>query len=514
MFEGGMMQNLVKLFFLTMLMVLGAAQASTLSNTLSKIDRSLATFDPLGKYIRKPVEKAIPRLKFRGFVRQWSDMLLEKNGTIGSVNQDYRFLQLQNLFELQTSYYVAPGIDVNAVSHIMYDGVYDWQNSDGLSADRSDRTNELYNTSERILREFYVSYRKPSFDLKIGKQQVAWGKMDGQFIDIVNGMDRRESVQLESEDYEWRRLPTWMANATVYLGKTTVQMLYIIDFEHDRGAAPGSPWASPLGVASKNITVGTSRPNADTFRDHQYGLRIDRSAGALTYGFAYMYAWDKNPVERIVGTALSGSETVLQVHNRHERLHHFGATADYATTLQNMPWVGNVPAVFRIEALYTNGVRFTDADKRTAALSGTLTDGTVKRDTVRAAAAVELALPSRTTFIFQGSWYQTLNYKEGLGYGFGGGISDEWSFIPLIHASRPFAFSKDRLKLEVTAFPLINGSDTGWGGLKTKVRLRYKFSQFLNGEFRYTGYDTGGANDYYGQYNQYDNFGWELNYEF
>ena len=184
-----MIQNLMKLFFLTMLMVLGAAQASTLSNTLSKIDRSLATFDPLGKYIRKPVEKAIPRLKFRGFVRQWSDMLLEKNGTIGSVNQDYRFLQLQNLFELQTSYYVAPGIDVNAVSHIMYDGVYDWQNSDGLSADRSDRTNELYNTSERILREFYVSYRKPSFDLKIGKQQVAWGKMDGQFIDIVNGMD-------------------------------------------------------------------------------------------------------------------------------------------------------------------------------------------------------------------------------------------------------------------------------------------------------------------------------------
>ena len=72
-------------------------------------------------------------------------------------------------------------------------------------------------------------------------------------------MDRRESVQLESEDYEWRRLPTWMANATVYLGKTTVQMLYIIDFEHDRGAAPGSPWASPLGVPSKNITVGTSR---------------------------------------------------------------------------------------------------------------------------------------------------------------------------------------------------------------------------------------------------------------
>jgi hypothetical protein len=70
------------------------------------------------------------------------------------------------------------------------------------------------------------------------------------------------------------------------------------------------------------------------------------------------------------------------------------------------------------------------------------------------------------------------------------------------------------MKIEVTAFPLISGSDTGWGGIKTKVRLRYKFSQFLNGEFRYTGYDSGSDSDYYGQFNKYDNFGWELNYEF
>ena len=41
------------------------------------------------------------------------------------------------------------------------------------------------------MREFYVSNRRPNFDLLLGKQQVAWGKMDGQFIDVINGMDRR-----------------------------------------------------------------------------------------------------------------------------------------------------------------------------------------------------------------------------------------------------------------------------------------------------------------------------------
>ena len=134
---------------------------------------------------------------------------------------------------------------------------------------------------------------------------IAWGKMDGQFIDIVNGMDRRESVQLESEDYEWRRLPTWMANSTFHFGRTSVQLLYIFDFEQDRQALPGSPWASPLApTTTTDIVLPARRPRTGDFSDHEYGIRVDHSAGALTYGFIYMYAWDKNPVERIVGTQL------------------------------------------------------------------------------------------------------------------------------------------------------------------------------------------------------------------
>ena len=61
----------------------------------------------------------------------------------------------------------------------------------------------------------------------LGKQQLAWGKMDGQFIDIVNGMDKREFVQLESDDYEIRRLPTWMANSTFYFGNNTTTFICI-----------------------------------------------------------------------------------------------------------------------------------------------------------------------------------------------------------------------------------------------------------------------------------------------
>ena len=513
--EGSLAHARRALVWLVLAGVAVPAHADMLGNAFSKFDRAMATFDPVGKYIRQPIERKIPRLTFRGFYRNWSDLLLEKDSNTGFRNQDFRFLQLQNLFELETNLHLAPGMDIKGIAHALVDGVYDWQDSNALFADRINRTAEVYHTSERVLRELYFSYRRPGIDLKIGKQQVAWGKMDGQFIDIVNGMDRREIVQLETEDYEFRRMPNWMANATFYFGRNSVQLLYIFDFEQDRQPLPGSPWFSPsIPPTSNNIVLPTRRPDAGHFDDHQYGIRVDRAAGALTYGFVYMYAWDKNPVERVLGTAGSGANTVLRVRPRHERLHHAGLTADYATTFQNVPLVGSLPTVFRVEALYTNGVRFSDAEKRGLALTGTRTDGTSVRDTVRAAIAIEFGLPQRTTVIFQPSWYQTLDHKQELGFGFGGGFGDEWSFIPVMFFSRPFAFTRDRLAVELTLFPLISGPDTDWGGLKTKLRMRYKVSQFVTAQMVYNRYDGGDANDFYGQYNDWDNIGWELSYEF
>lgn len=491
--------------------------AGELADAWSSFDRAMATFDPLGQHVRAPIERAIPNLRFKGFIRQWSDFLLEEEGQVGFRNQDFRFLQLQNLLELETSYHVAEGLDVNAVTHALYDGVYDWQESDGLFADSIDRTAELYHDGERMLRELYVSFRRPGFDLLVGKQQVAWGKMDGQFIDVVNSMDRRESVQLETEDYEWRRLPTWMANATFHFGQSSVQLLYVFDFEEDRQPLPGSPWASPLVPPpgpGQDTVLDAIRPDAGEFDSHQYGIRVDRSEGALTYGFIYYYAWDKNAVEHVVGTELRGADTFLRLQPRHERLHHAGVTADYGLALQDVPLIGTLPIVFRIEGLYTNGVRFADFDKRALARAGSLTDGTSKRDTVRAAFASEFGLPGRSTLIFQASWFQTLDWHDGLGPGFGGGFGDEWTLIPLVFFSRPFAFTRDRLSMEFTAFPLISGPQRDWQGLKTKLRCIFKFSQFVKGQLVYNGYDSGGDTDTYGQYEQWDNIGWELSYEF
>lgn len=487
------------------------------SEAFSRFDRTMATFDPIGNHVRQPLERTFPNLRFKGFLRQWSDFLIDEDDRVGFRTQDFRFLQLQNLLELELAYHLAPGLEINSIVHGLYDGVYDWQDSDGLFADEIDRTVEVYHDSERVLRELYLSYRTPGFDLLLGKQQVTWGKMDGQFIDIINAMDRRESVQLETEDFEWRRLPTWMANATFHFGRNSLQMLYIFDFEHDRNPLPGSPWFSPLippAALQTDRLLPTARPETSDFGDHEFGLRFDRSLGSFTYGFIYAFLWDKNPVTRVVGTETRGGETLLRLEPRHERLHHVGMTADYAMTMPQLPLVGALPAVFRVEALWTRGVRFVDFDKQAAARAGAATNGTAQHDTLRAAVAAEFGMPHNTTLILQPSYYHTFGWHDGLGPGFGGGFVDEWSVVPVFYLSRPFAFTRDRLTAQFTAFPVISGPDVGWQGIKTKLRIIYQFSQFVTGQFVYNGYDTGGPTDLYGQYDEWDNFGWELSYEF
>src|SRR5215813_11145018 len=77
----------------------GPCQASLFGDYWSRFDRFLATFDPMGQYVRQPIEKQIPALTFKGFYRQWSDVMLTSDQRVGFRDKDFRFLQLQNLLE-------------------------------------------------------------------------------------------------------------------------------------------------------------------------------------------------------------------------------------------------------------------------------------------------------------------------------------------------------------------------------------------------------------------------------
>jgi len=507
-------------------------EANWLGDYWSRFDRFLATFDPAGRYVRQPIEKQIPSLTFKGFYRQWSDILLTGDERVANRDKDFRFLQLQNLFEIEMHYQVSPNLEITNVDHFLYDGAYNWQDSAGLFAPRRSETLRHYHNFDRIVRELYASYRIHSLDVVLGKQQIAWGKMDGRFIDIINPMDVRESVQLEASDFEYRRIPTWMANVTYFFGANSLNLLYIPNFEQDRQAVVGSPWFSPsvppsdtVVKANEDILEGRmnargdiirkrKRPSAGDWGDHEFGVRLDVSMEPLTWGLIYFYAWNDNPNNFIVKREVDEASTHLIFRPRHTRLDHFGITADYASALSQIPLVGELPVVLRVEGLWTKGVHFTDSARVASVRNGATGSGLITRDTIRAAIAIELAFPGNTSVILQPSLFYTFNWRETLGNGFGGGVGDEWNVIPVFFTERPFRFTRDRLRLSLTVSPFLSGPTKEWQGIKTKVVASYNFSQFVTGRLIYTAYSGGNRRDIYGQYDKWDNIGWEISYEF
>lgn len=487
-----------------------------LGDAWSHFDRSLSVFDPAGTHVSQPIEKAIPALSFKGFFRQWSDINLHRNQKVGFRNKDFRFLQLQNLLEIEMHYQFTDNLELTNINHFLYDGVYNWQDAGGLFAPRVSETARHYHDFERIVREFFLSYRVHSFDIAVGKQQIAWGKMDGRFIDVINPMDVRESVQLEASDYEYRRLPTWMANATYFFGGNSLQLLYIPNFEQERLPVLGSPWFPPSVPPNTAIVNKRKRPSAGDFGDHEYGARLDISMDPLTWGLIYFYAWNDNPNYFITGTEIVDGTVTPVLTPRHTRLHHFGVTADYATALAGIPIVGDLPFVLRVEGLLSTNVNFADTRRQAEALSGGDTNGFVERDTLRAAVALEFALPENTSFILQPSLFTTLGWRKSLvSSGFGGATAgDEWNLLPVVFIERPFRFTRDRLRASVTVFPFFGSPGQHYEGTKTKLIVSYKFSRFITGRLIYTTYDGGGRNSAFGQYDKWDNIGWEVSYEF
>jgi hypothetical protein len=510
------------LFFCRLPLCYGA-WLGPLSDAWSRTDRYLATFDPAGRYVRQPIERTVPALTFKGFFRQWTDINLHRNQKVGSRNKDFRFMQMQNLMELELHYQISPNLEITNVNHFLYDGVYNWQDSGGLFAPETSETARSYHSFERIVRELYASYRTHSFDLVLGKQQISWGKMDGRFIDMINPMDVREVVQVDSGDFEWRRLPTWMVNTTYFWRANSLQFLYIPNFEQDRGPVLGNPWFPPGGdfeiqdngivAPAGTIVRKRKRPSAGDFGDHEYGVRLDVSMEPLTWGLIYFYAWNDNPNFFITGVNPLGQPIFTP---RHTRLHHMGVTADYATALSGVPILGELPMVLRIEGLLSTGVKFADSKRQAAAFAGGQDGGVVSRETLRGAISAEFALPGNTSVIFQPSFFYTFGWRPSLvGGGFGGATaSNELSFFPVFFVGRPFRFTRDRLRISDTVVPVYSWPNNDFEGISNELTFTYQFSQFITGRVRYSTYDGGGRDELFGQYNKWDNIGWEVSYEF
>ena len=227
----------------------------------------------------------------RGFVRTYLGTLTEQDG---------EYSVLQNTFDWKLDYgkgdvalFVNPVFDYNA----------------------------LNNNLDISLRQAYMDIYFDNFDLRIGKQQIIWGKADGVFItDIISPRDLSEFIL---PDFEEIRIGINAVKFDYYLGNSTFEAVWIPTFQPAIAPRKGSIWyinmldfMMPIVYDYHNYDVGNK------LSESEIALKYSYLGSAIDFELMAAYMWDDNPAMHI----FPQPDTTLLIKTEYHRLPLAGAS--------------------------------------------------------------------------------------------------------------------------------------------------------------------------------------------
>lgn len=178
-----------------------------------------------------------------------------------------------------------------------YDAVYDLYDYDTI-AGRTTRNSDqplafLFNLAKKKdsqgadLREMFLDMSYDKLDVRLGRQFVVWGVLEGvRIVDEVQPIDFRELILPDLLDY---RIPSWMAKVDYFRDEGTYELLYIPDIQFHKPAPPGSEWELLQAVP------GAIAPERFNFLDPEIGLRFSTRVWDADITFSYLYTYDQFP---------------------------------------------------------------------------------------------------------------------------------------------------------------------------------------------------------------------------
>jgi hypothetical protein len=137
-----------------------------------------------------------------------------------------------------------------------------------------------------------------NFDLRIGKQQIIWGKADGVFItDIISPRDLSEFIL---PDFEEIRIGINALKFDYYLGNSTFEVVWIPIFQATITPDENSIWAPemqefpvPTAYYSQNYDDGKK------LSESEFALKYSYLGSAIDFELMAAYMWDDNPAMHI-----------------------------------------------------------------------------------------------------------------------------------------------------------------------------------------------------------------------
>lgn len=270
---------------------------------------------------------------FSGYVRNYSGMLTGNGST--------DFVILQNTFKLN----IEKSFDNSAfkVTPMIY---HDY--SDSLTF---------------RLREAYLDLYFDNFDLRIGKQQIVWGKADGVFItDIVSP---KNLFQFLLPEFDEIRIGVIGAKLDYYIGDNTFEVVWLPVFTPTEYANKNSVWSITQDLPI-TPTFNHSKENIiPSLENSEIFMKYSALTEYVDFEIMGGYMWDDDPtmLSKFVPTGGGPITMNLIITPEHKRLSLAGGS--FSTTLG--------PLVLRGEGGYYFGKYFNTTTPQ-------INSGVIKKD--------------------------------------------------------------------------------------------------------------------------------------
>ncbi len=291
-----------------------------------------------------------------------------RNETAFRIVRPAAFTKVRSILQLENRYRLPGGMSLSGRGRCFYDHVYDIEsvsvihprkgpeqilggNLDdaAVAAIRSENVRDVEIVQNRCeLKELYLDAGIDHIDIRIGKQIVRWGVVEGARVtDEINPLDFYELILRDIDD---RYIPLFMLKTDFYFGRDSLETLFIPEHRGHRPAPRRTQWEQFRELP------GLVKPK-DAWQDFphhldnaEYAFRYKHVFTGFELSLSYFSTWDDFPASfrTIEGLGLFAANPEVNFKPDFTRLNIYGTT--FSITLPNL--------IFNAEAAYVDGKHF------------------------------------------------------------------------------------------------------------------------------------------------------------
>ncbi|MGM0508085.1 MAG: DUF1302 family protein [Fusobacteriota bacterium] len=145
------------------------------------------------------------------------------------------------------------------------------------------------------LKEAYIDKYFKNFDLRVGKQQIIWGKANGVFVtDLISPKNLDEFIL---PDFNEVRIPINAVKLNYYIGNNNLEMIWIPEFHPNELPESDSIWApeKPAGFETAKLDQSNLKLEKD-IRNSEFAVKYSSLNEFGDYEILAAYLWSDIPL--------------------------------------------------------------------------------------------------------------------------------------------------------------------------------------------------------------------------